>query len=148
MSRAGIHLRVERQRWLQQDGRVEGYEVQVTALKNKFAPPDQTATFTVSPHRQARACYKAGAMITCLRLPHFAAHLETRAHPELQGQPVVLVDKVQHPPQVYGVSAEAAQAGIRPGMPLAQAQAAVIPCASTRPPLLATVNRSNPCWKR
>ncbi len=62
-------------------------------------------------------------MITCLRLPHFAAHLEIRAHPELQGQAVVLVDKVQQPPQVYGVSAEAAQAGIRPGMPLAQAQA-------------------------
>ncbi|RPI97500.1 MAG: hypothetical protein EHM39_09395 [Chloroflexi bacterium] len=48
VSRAGIHLCVERQQWLQYDGRVEGYAVQVTALKNKFAPPDQTATFIAS----------------------------------------------------------------------------------------------------
>ena len=28
VSHAGVHLRVERQRWLRQEGRVEGYEVQ------------------------------------------------------------------------------------------------------------------------
>ena len=31
-------------------------------------------------------------MITCVRLPHFAAHLEARAHPELKGKAVVLVE--------------------------------------------------------
>jgi recombination protein RecA len=45
---AGIYLHVERQRWLRQAGRVEGYEVRVTALKNKFAPPGQSVTVTVS----------------------------------------------------------------------------------------------------
>ncbi len=44
---AGIHLHVERQRWLRQAERVVGYEVGVTALKNKFAPPGQRVTFTV-----------------------------------------------------------------------------------------------------
>jgi nucleotidyltransferase/DNA polymerase involved in DNA repair len=62
-------------------------------------------------------------MITCVRLPHFAAHLEERAHPELRGKAVVLVEPVRQPPQVYAVSPKAAQAGIRPGMPLAQARA-------------------------
>ena len=62
-------------------------------------------------------------MITCIRLPHFAAHLEERAHPELAGQAVVLVDMAQHPQQVYAVSSQAAQEGIRPGMSLQQARA-------------------------
>jgi nucleotidyltransferase/DNA polymerase involved in DNA repair len=62
-------------------------------------------------------------MITCVRLPHLATHLEERAHPELKGKAVALVDRAQHPPQVYAVSPPAAQAGIRPGMPLPQARA-------------------------
>jgi recombination protein RecA len=48
VAHAGIHLHVERLRWLRPAGRVEGYEVRVTALKNKFAPPGQRVTITVS----------------------------------------------------------------------------------------------------
>lgn len=47
VSYAAVHLRVERLRWLPGAGQVGGYEVCVTALKNKFAPPGQTATFNV-----------------------------------------------------------------------------------------------------
>jgi recombination protein RecA len=48
VAHAGLHLHAERLRWLRQAGRVEGYEVRVTALKNKFAPPGQHATVTIS----------------------------------------------------------------------------------------------------
>jgi recombination protein RecA len=48
VAHAGLHLHAERQRWLRQAERIEGYEVRVTALKNKFAPPGQSVTVTVS----------------------------------------------------------------------------------------------------
>jgi recombination protein RecA len=48
VSQAGVHLRVERQHWVHHAGRVEGYEVRVTALKNKVAPPGQPVTLTLS----------------------------------------------------------------------------------------------------
>jgi recombination protein RecA len=51
---ADLHLCVERQRWQRQAGRVEGYEVRVTALKNRFAPPGQSVTFTVSLDHHAQ----------------------------------------------------------------------------------------------
>jgi hypothetical protein len=47
VSYAAVHLHVERLRWLAGAERVGGYEVRVTALKNKFAPPGQTAIFNV-----------------------------------------------------------------------------------------------------
>jgi DNA polymerase-4 len=59
-------------------------------------------------------------MIACVRLPHFAAAFEERAHPELKGNPFVLVDDEQH---ISGVSRLAAQAGVRTGMGLSQARA-------------------------
>jgi nucleotidyltransferase/DNA polymerase involved in DNA repair len=60
-------------------------------------------------------------MITCVRLPHFAASLEERAHPDLRGQPFVLVDDTGQ--QIVGVSRQAARAGVRAGMGLVQAHA-------------------------
>ncbi|NDJ75766.1 MAG: hypothetical protein GYB65_05870 [Chloroflexi bacterium] len=59
-------------------------------------------------------------MIACVRLPFFAATLEARARPDLADQPLVLVDEDQH---VTGVSRRAAQAGVRVGLNLAQANA-------------------------
>lgn len=59
-------------------------------------------------------------MIVCIRLPHLAAALETRAHPELRGKPFVLVDESQH---VSDMSHPAARAGVRAGMNLTQAGA-------------------------
>jgi recombination protein RecA len=48
ISYASVHLHVERLRWFHHAGRVDGYEVRVTALKNKYAPPGQTVTFVIS----------------------------------------------------------------------------------------------------
>jgi RecA/RadA recombinase len=48
VSQAGVHLRVERLRWLHHAGRVDGYEVRVTALKNKAAPLGQSVTLALS----------------------------------------------------------------------------------------------------
>ena len=58
-------------------------------------------------------------MITCVRLPHFATAFEEREHPELSGTSFVLVDDGL----VSGVSPQAARAGVRAGMGLAQAHA-------------------------
>ncbi len=54
ISYASLHLRVERQRWLRQAERVDGYEVCVTALKNKFAPPGQTCDVHGVPRRSTQ----------------------------------------------------------------------------------------------
>jgi nucleotidyltransferase/DNA polymerase involved in DNA repair len=57
-------------------------------------------------------------MMACVRLPHFAASLEERAHPDLRGRPFVLVDEAG---QVAGLSRPAGRAGVRAGMALSQA---------------------------
>lgn len=59
-------------------------------------------------------------MIACVRLPHFAASVEAREHPDLTGKPFVLVDGREY---ISGVSLPAARAGIRAGMGMAQARA-------------------------
>lgn len=57
-------------------------------------------------------------MIACLRLPYFAALLAQRDEARLRNMPLVLVDE----DRVVGLSPEAAQLGVRAGMPLRQAQ--------------------------
>lgn len=57
-------------------------------------------------------------MMACVRLPHFAASLEERAHPDLRGRPFALVDEAG---QITGVSRPAGRAGVRAGMGLPQA---------------------------
>lgn len=59
-------------------------------------------------------------MIACVRLPHFAASLEERAHPDLRGKPFVLV---AHGERVAGMSPQAARAGVRAGMNVTRARA-------------------------
>lgn len=46
-AQSDVHLCVERLHWLRDTGRVTGYEVRATALKNKAAVSGRTATFTV-----------------------------------------------------------------------------------------------------
>jgi recombination protein RecA len=53
-SQAGVHLQVERLRWLQRVERVAGYEVQATLLKNKSAPPGQTVTLPILLDKRKR----------------------------------------------------------------------------------------------
>jgi nucleotidyltransferase/DNA polymerase involved in DNA repair len=57
-------------------------------------------------------------MMACVRLPHFAASLEERAHPNLKGRPFVLVDEAG---QVASLSRPAGRAGVRAGMALSLA---------------------------
>lgn len=48
LRRADGHLRVERQRWLCDEGGVSGYEIRVTALKARFGPPGQHITLPLA----------------------------------------------------------------------------------------------------
>lgn len=66
-------------------------------------------------------------MIACVLLPYFAAAVERRANTALLDKPLVILEKSQ---QVWAVSQEAAQAGVRPGMSLRQSRAL---CPQARP---------------
>jgi nucleotidyltransferase/DNA polymerase involved in DNA repair len=66
-------------------------------------------------------------VIACVLLPYFAAAVERRANPALIDKPVVILEKSR---QVWAVSQEAAQAGVRLGMSLRQSQAL---CPQVRP---------------
>lgn len=66
-------------------------------------------------------------MIACVLLPYFAAAVERRANTALLDKPLIILEKSQ---QVWAVSQEAAQAGVRPGMSLRQSQAL---CSEVRP---------------
>lgn len=76
-------------------------------------------------------------MIACVRLPFFAAAVEARDRPDLAGAALVIGEPPQDPRYVYAVSPLAAQAGVRGGMTLRQAQALcrearVIPATQAR----------------
>jgi len=45
---ADVHLALARTRWLVRAGSLDGYEVRVIALKNKFAAPQQAATLPIA----------------------------------------------------------------------------------------------------
>jgi nucleotidyltransferase/DNA polymerase involved in DNA repair len=61
-------------------------------------------------------------MIVCVVVPFFAAGVERLLQPALAAIPLVISEPAQAPQRVYAVSDEAACEGIKPGMPLRQAQ--------------------------
>ncbi len=61
-------------------------------------------------------------MVVCLRLPTFAAALEERDDPRLEGRPLLVVEDGPSTPLVYGASSDALRRGVKVGMPLRQAQ--------------------------
>jgi DNA polymerase-4 len=65
-------------------------------------------------------------MIACVLVPYFAAAVERQANPVLATKPLVIVDEAD---RVWAISREAAQAGVRPGMPLRQARTLCPPAA-------------------
>lgn len=76
-------------------------------------------------------------MIACVRIPCFAAGVERRADPRLEGVPLVIGQPADDPRQVYAASCEAVEAGVQPDMPLGQARALcpelfVVPAARSR----------------
>src|SRR4051794_24453740 len=60
-------------------------------------------------------------MILCVRIAHFMAVVEQRAHPEWYGTPLLFVRPSGKQERVYAVSAETD--GVEVGMRLSQAQA-------------------------
>ena len=62
-------------------------------------------------------------MMTCLLWRCFAADVERADHPDLVGEPLLLVDEAAVPPRLLAVSVEALARGVTPGLPLAQALA-------------------------
>ena len=61
-------------------------------------------------------------MIACVHVPHFAIEIERRDQPELREAPLIVTHRVRQVEYVFAPSAEAAQNGVQPGMPLRQAQ--------------------------
>ena len=59
-------------------------------------------------------------MIACVLVPYFAAAIERRTNSSLTANPLVIIGESH---QVWAVSQEAAQAGIRPGMSVRQSRA-------------------------
>jgi len=60
--------------------------------------------------------------VACVNIDHFAAAVEAREQPGLESHPVVIGGYPTERKPVFECSAEAADLGIKPGMPLRQAQ--------------------------
>lgn len=61
-------------------------------------------------------------MIAYIMVPHFAAAVERRDNPKLRRVPLIIL-KPRGRERVYALSQEAAEVGVREGMPLSQAEA-------------------------
>lgn len=60
--------------------------------------------------------------VAYLAIPHFCIAIERRERPQLAGQPVVIAGARQAAAEVLDCSPEALAEGVRPGMPLGQAE--------------------------
>lgn len=61
-------------------------------------------------------------MIAAVNIPHFATQIIGRLNPALAARPFVVGEPPHAPERVYAASPEAAEAGIKPGMAVRQAQ--------------------------
>ena len=61
----------------------------------------------------------------CLWLPNWAIQRAIRCRPELKGRPVALVVRVRAVVKSQLAAARPSQQGVRPGMPLVEAQSLV-----------------------
>lgn len=61
-------------------------------------------------------------MIAAVNIPHFATQIIGRLNPALAAHPFVVGEPPHAPERVYAASPEAAEAGIKPGMAVRQAQ--------------------------